>query len=222
MTSTTLLHPKASQNRGYDPVRWRTPAQCENYGKAAQHVSGYLPGPDRPVVRLKNGKELSARKRQFHPVFPKDFRPRPASTFPPVTQPAGRFRLPYIDGHAYRVIAFSAGATNFSGTRPVSPDGQRKERTDPESAAARREFRALQPPAVRVLHTLSSARSARVSCRRPYSAKLPRQARFGPAFSPAGQEPLPFAWVSSVCQKIWAHPFPPARGNLVARVRFRS
>ena len=46
------------------------------------------------------------------------------------------------------------GVTNFSGTRAVSPDGWRKERTDPESAAMRREVIALEPPAVEVLRTL--------------------------------------------------------------------
>jgi hypothetical protein len=69
------------------------------------------------------------------------------------------------------------------------PDGQRKGRTDPESAAARREFSAFEPPAVRVLRTLSSEHSACESCWRPQSGKLPRQARFGHAFSLDGRGP---------------------------------
>jgi len=46
------------------------------------------------------------------------------------------------------------GMTGFSGTRAVSPDGRRKERTHPASAAVRREVIALEPPAVEVLRTL--------------------------------------------------------------------
>ncbi len=72
--------------------------------------------------------------------------------------------------------------TGSSGVWPASPDGRRKGRTNPESAAVRREFVALEPPAVGVPRSPSSERSARVPCWRPQSAKLPGQARFGHAF----------------------------------------
>lgn len=57
--------------------------------------------------------------------------------------------------------------TGFPGTQAVFRDGKRKERTDPECAAARREFIALEPPEVGVLRTLSNERFAHVSCWRP-------------------------------------------------------
>lgn len=59
------------------------------------------------------------------------------------------------------------GVIDSSGGRPVSPDGKRKERTDPESVTARREFVALEPPAQGVLRTPSSESFARVPCWKP-------------------------------------------------------
>jgi hypothetical protein len=73
------------------------------------------------------------------------------------------------------------GVTNSSGTRPVSSDRPRKERTNPESAASRREFIALEPPAVGVLRTPLRGASRSLAMLEAQSAKLSKQVRFGPA-----------------------------------------
>jgi len=65
-----------------------------------------------------------------------------------------------------------------------APGFEMKGRTDPESAALRREFIALGPPAAGVLRTPGSEQVARVPCWSPQSAKLPTQVRFGPAAPP--------------------------------------
>jgi hypothetical protein len=61
-------------------------------------------------------------------------------------------------------------------TSPLSPDGLRKRRTDPESAAARREFIALVPPAIGVLRTPSGEHFVSILCRRPNASKSRRDA----------------------------------------------
>jgi len=72
-------------------------------------------------------------------------------------------------------LADVAGVTDSCGTGLVSSDGQRKERTDPESAAGRREFFALEPPATGVLRTPARERFAPRSCWRPNAEKLMRR-----------------------------------------------
>jgi len=91
-------------------------------------------------------------------------------------------------------LPHDAGVTDSSGTWPVFPDGQRKERTNPESAAARREFTALGPPAIGVLRgspTRCSALGTPAHAPRgafrshtlleAQSGKLRKQIRFGSA-----------------------------------------